>query len=501
MNIGIDLGSSNTVVATILSDGTAIIIPDYIETNSETTPSLVLLDNKKAIVGTLVKNVFQKKAKLKVLSFFKRYFGTNIPVDTLDNKAIFSEGIAAILLKKVMFDVKMFNNQPIDSVVITVPSHYDSNQRNSVLEAAKLAGVKLSAIIDEPIAAALYYLSESDIKNEELILVYDLGGGTFDMSVITSSGDKMHIIAKGGISDLGGKEFDEIIIKIIKQNFLEVTGKSIKENAYNDNLLNILAERIKIKIDKSESDFSEWVFIDNVFFPNFISKAQYENLANELILKTVDCVEKSLRSLGLTIDSLQKVILIGGASNSKLVYDFWRQKLSPEQSLIYHQPLTSVAKGAAIYAHNLNGKSQYDSKQIELKSVSTYNIGIKLYGQEKIEHCIIKNSPLPCSHGKTFGVNLSQSRTVFVLVRFFDLGDSVQELGEIVIDNEQLSSVCKELKIVIENKEDGTLGINVYDSYNDKKVKYSFNNYQSKRNYNFEEQLQLLNQIQINNLS
>jgi molecular chaperone DnaK (HSP70) len=501
MNIGIDLGSSNTVVATVINDGTPIIIPDYLETNMETTPSLVFLDNKKAVVGNLVNSVFQKKTNLKVLSFFKRYFGTNIALDSIENKPLFSESIAAILLKKVIFDVKMFNNESINSIIITVPSHYDSNQRNSVLEAAKLAGIELSGIIDEPIAAALYYLSESDVKDEELILVYDLGGGTFDLSVITFAEDKMHVIAKGGISNLGGKEFDEIIINMIKQNFAEISRKPIKETTYNNNLLREISEKIKLKLNKLSDSFVEWLYIDNTFFPCFINKNEYDLQANELILKTEQCVLKSLRTLGLSLDSLQKIILIGGASSSKLIFDFWQNKISSEQKILYNQPLTSVAKGAAIHANSLNNRFRDEKFGIELKSVSTYNIGIKPNLQGKIETCILKNSPLPCFGTKNFKIDNSKPVTKLTLCRFFDLDDFVQDLGEIIIDHDQINNNDSELKLIIENKEDGTLGINIYQVSTDKKIKYIFKNFVSKGSYNFDEQLQLLNQLQINNVT
>lgn len=505
MVLGIDLGSSNTVAATIARDGTPVIIPDFNNKNEDATPSIILLEGNKALVGTFAKNLFQLYPDKELLKFFKRKFGTQIPVTNTDNTPIFSETAAAILLKKVIYDAKIFSNEPIEKCVITIPSHYNDAQRKSVIEAAKLADLELTTILDEPIAAAILYSQNSIDIEDELIMVYDLGGGTFDLTILTNSNNKIHVIAKGGISNLGGKEFDEIIEKKITETYIDLYNKALPNDNLTVNKIKSISEEIKIELNKNSHDgFSKWLYLGNQFFKIYFDKLDYTLLSKTLISKTETAVNKSLRSLGIQFSELHKIVLIGGASSSHLVYDYWKEKIDDNlQKIIYHQPLTSVAKGAAIYANSLSRNASGFHSSIELNNVSTYNIALKDYNSSQIEIIVNKNLPLPVFGSKkiTINSNLQKNGIKFLLVQFFDQSDDLQELGEIVFNDFPIRLVDYTIEIIVENKANGTLGLKVKDSNTNQNIKFEFLKKKQEFEYDFDQQYKIINSYYINNIS
>ncbi len=506
MVLGIDLGSSNTVAATIARDGTPVIIPDFNNKKEDATPSIIMLEGNKALVGTVAQNLYQLYPDKELLKFFKRKFGTQTPVSVgQNNTPIFSETAAAMLLKKIIFDAKIFINEPIDACVITIPSHYNDAQRKSVIEAAKLADLELTTILDEPIAAAILYSQQHTNIEDELIMVYDLGGGTFDLTILTNSNNKIHVIAKGGISNLGGKEFDEIIEKKICDIYFSLFNTHLPNNNLTNNKLKSISEEIKIELNTNKSvGFSKWIYLGNQFFKLFFDKLEYAELSNMLILKTENAVNKSLRSLGLQFTDIHKVVLIGGASSSHLVYDFWKEKIDKgKQAIIYHQPLTSVAKGAAIYANSISKNSNGFQSSIKLNNVSTYNIALKDLASNQIEIIVNKNLPLPVNGSKKIIINASiQSKTIeFLLVQFFELSEDIQELGVIKIAELPFKSNTYQIEIIVENKANGTLGLKVKDSNTDQNIKFEFLKKKQEFEYDFDQQYKLINAYYINNIT
>ena len=287
MVLGIDLGTSNTVASTLSRDHVPLLIPDLNNKQSESTPSAILFDGKKALAGQLAQHLFELYPSKKIHRFFKRHFGTYNPVfvDEYSNPW-FSETLAAILLKKVQHDASSFMPEPFSKMVLTVPAHYNDTQRKSVIEASKLADMELTAIIDEPIAAALYYSHQVEQIEDEIIMVYDFGGGTFDLTIITKSNNKIFVIAKDGISNIGGKEFDTIVADQIRNNFEMVTKRAFPDDPLLYNRLLLLSEEIKIKLNtKDEGDITKWFSFHKQIFQCHFNKADYGLKASQLIKK------------------------------------------------------------------------------------------------------------------------------------------------------------------------------------------------------------------------
>lgn len=504
MVLGIDLGTSNTVAASLSRDGNPVLVPDVHNRDLQSTPSLALIDGKKAYAGHFAENLFEVFPQKRIISFFKRHFGTSDPVYFDDYKnPWFSESIAALLLKKVQLDAQIFLPDGYENVVITVPAHYNDVQRKSVIEAARLADIELTGIVEEPIAAALFYSSFNKKIDDEIILVYDFGGGTFDLTLITKSGNEVHVIAKDGVNKLGGKEFDEIISNQIKDAYLKALGNDFPDDKLVQNRLQKIAEQVKIEMNQLEErrNLKRWMLFGREAFEVNFEYDLYAAKAHQLIEKTELAVNRCLRSLGMTLNDVNKIIMIGGTSTSKFVYNYWKNKVTDKQELIAHQPLSSVAKGAALYAASLNGSGDSAGvRSINLKSVSTYNIGLlpENTPANKIDLLIHRNTPLPISSKKTYKFNpQSQPVLSIELCQFWDAQEEVHKLGTIVIGPVQSFSEMY-VDVIVENKLNGTIAVKVRNADNQKEMKFEFIKKQSNYKYDFQTQKNLVESVYLN---
>ena len=267
----------------------------------------------------------------------------------------------------------------------------------------------------------------------------------------------------------------------------------------------ISAEEIKIELNSNQNEgFSRWLYLGGRLFKLFFDKEEYVALANALIVKTESAVNKSLRSLGLQFTDIHKIVLIGGASSSHLVYDFWKQKIDESrQKIIYHQPLTSVAKGAALYANSISKNASGFQSSFDLKNVSTYNIAIQDANTGNVEIIVNKNLPLPVTGTKILRVmpNRHIDQLQFALVQFFDQSEDTQELGMITVKELPVKSTEYQLEISVENKANGTIGLKVRELQTMQNVKFTFSKKAQQFQYNFEEQYRLINSYYINSIS
>lgn len=504
MVLGIDLGTCNTVSASLSRDGSPILIPDANSKDVQITPSIAIIEGRKAYAGNFAENLYETLPDKEIIAFFKRSFGTQEPVYFDDEKnPWFSEAVASLILKKVKNDAELYLPDGFKQAVITVPAHYNDVQRKSVIEAARLADLDLTAIIEEPVAAALFYGSQNKKIDEEIILIYDFGGGTFDLTLITKSGTQLNVIAKDGVNRLGGKEFDDIVQNNIKEHYYKTFGYEFPNDKLSQNRIQKIAEKIKIELNDAEEprNISKWIMVGRDAFETTFNYDTYAEKANQLIAKTEQAVNRCLRSLGMQFSDLNKVVLIGGTSSSKLVYNFWKNKMGPNQELVYHQPLSSVAKGAALYAASFSNGSSEEIRPIDLKSVSTYNIGLMLTNDSRknIDLLIHRNTPLPITSKKVYKLNPQQKDYIELeLCQFWDPQEDIHKLGTIKVGPLSMLAECY-VEIAVENRLNGTIGIKVRNADTGKDLKFEFIRKTSLHKYDFQQQKTMLDNIYLNN--
>ena len=504
MNLGIDLGTSNTVAAAISRDGSPALIPDAYNKQQVSTPSVALIEGRKAFAGAFAENLFETLPDRQLISFFKRSFGTQTPVYFDDsNNAWFSESVAALVLKKIKYDAELYLPDGLKQCVITVPAHYNDIQRKSVIDSAKLAGLELSAIMEEPVAAALSYSNLGTKIDEEIILIYDFGGGTFDLTLITRNGSRLSVIAKDGVNKLGGKEFDEIVRSTITETYEKTYRRDFPADKLTANRIQKVSEQIKIELNNRQTPglLRKWIMVNKEIFETCFDYNSYAAKANVLIAKTESAVNRCLRSLGMQLSDVNKFVLIGGTSSSKLVYNFWQNKMQPGQELVYHQPLSSVASGAALYAASLaDGGNPTRENHIELRGVSTYNIGLILQPEtnKHIDLLIHRNTPLPIVAKKVYRLDSSRSNTTIELCQFWDAADAIHRLGLIKIGGFEASDGMN-AEISVENRMNGTIGIKVRNADTGRDLRFEFVRQQSQHTFDFHQQQTLIDNIYLNN--
>jgi molecular chaperone DnaK (HSP70) len=248
MKVGIDLGTTYSLIATVRPNGLPLLLPDHTDKTLVHTPSSVYVAANGAFVGHMAEALHSQHPEFQVIRFFKRHFGANKPIFFDERgQGWFPETIAALLLKKLRADAEAALSTDVQSAVITVPAHFNDRQRKAVLAAAALADLPVLGLADEPVVAALHYGVKSS-SHEQLLVVYDLGGGTFDVTILTLDSKGVYVLGKEGLTDLGGKEFDEKIATIILTQFEHALGYAPSLNAQSLQQLRKVAEELKIEL-------------------------------------------------------------------------------------------------------------------------------------------------------------------------------------------------------------------------------------------------------------
>ncbi|MDK3862632.1 molecular chaperone DnaK [Staphylococcus pseudintermedius] len=392
--IGIDLGTTNSCVSVLEGDEPKVIQNPE---GARTTPSVVAFKNGETQVGEVAKR--QAITNPNTIQSIKRYMGTDHK-ENIDGKSYTPQEISAMILQNLKSTAESYLGEKVEKAVITVPAYFNDAERQATKDAGKIAGLEVERIINEPTAAALAYGLDKTDKDEK-VLVFDLGGGTFDVSILELGDGVFEVLATAGDNKLGGDDFDQVIIDYLVQQFKSENGVDLSQDKMALQRLKDAAEKAKKDLSGVSSTQISLPFISAgeagpLHLEITLSRAKFEELAYDLVQKTMGPTRQAMKDAGLSNADIDEVILVGGSTRIPAVQEAIKKEIGKEPNKGVN-PDEVVAMGAAIQGGVITG----DVKDVVLLDVTPLSLGIEIMGG-RMNTLIERNTTIPTSKSQVY---------------------------------------------------------------------------------------------------
>ena len=424
---GFDIGTTTSCAAVWLNDRVEII-PDG-QTGSRIIPSYVSFSDEEKLVGDAAKNQSTMNPKntvydakrligrkfndavvqedIKLWSFNVTGDSNNKPLINVkyknEDKQFHPEEISAMVIQRLKETTESFLGHPLKKVVITVPAYFNDSQRQATKDAGTIAGLEVLRIINEPTAAAIAYgLDKTDDKHERNILVFDCGGGTHDVSILTLDGGIFEVKATGGDTHLGGSDIDNLIVEWLCEDIKKRMKKDVRENARALKRLNIAAEKAKKTLSASTTTTIEVEsLLDGVDYNTTLTRAKFEQLADKVFTRTLDPLDRLLKDAKMSKGDIHEIVLVGGTTRIPRVQELLSNYFNGKQLNKSLNPDEAIAYGAAVQASILTGQGNSKTSELLLLDVAPLSLGIETAGGVMTK-IIERNTTIPTKKSQTF---------------------------------------------------------------------------------------------------
>ena len=466
--IGIDLGTTNSCAA-VMEMGKPVVIVNK-EGNRTTSSVVAITTNGERLVGDTAKRQAVSNAK-GTISSIKRKMGTNEKV-ILGSDAFTPQEISAMILSEIKKSAEEFIGEPVTEAVITVPAYFNDAQRQATKEAGRIAGLEVKRIINEPTAAALAYGLTND--DHQKIMVYDLGGGTFDVSIIEFGDSIVEVLATAGNNHLGGDDFDKKIVEYLVQAFKKAEGVDLPLDTMTTQRLYEAAEKAKKELSSSQSTAINIPFITVIeneprHINTTMTRAEFENLISPLIESTKEQISRTMQDAKLNYGNIDKIILVGGSTRIPLVEKLIKEwtGITPAKNI---NPDESVAMGAAIQGANLQGNT---STALLLLDVTSLSLSVEVStGEASV--MVKRNTTIPYAHTEIFSTADDFQTSVCINICQGErlMAKDNKKIGSVVLsDIQPAPKGVPQIEVTFEINEDGIVNVSAMDKKTQKSVK------------------------------